>query len=288
LVPKRFKTALLRVGPRALDVSGKAGDRLVMKVRSLRKGLARRLSGLARRLDVSADTLTALADHYGTDKGSGPDGHHYTRVYSELFEKLRDRPVRLLEIGLMGLGRGGWDDELLRDSGKACGRDAPSLRMWADYFPRGEIFGFDFNDFSGVEIARCRILRGDASRPADLLAAIAETGGNFDIVIDDASHASDHQQIALGTLFPAVAPGGLYIIEDLNYQPADREPPGAVNSVDVLRRAEVTGEFRSNHLSGEAAAYLGKYVERIALFDSLARGSAIENRDALGVLWKRA
>ena len=259
-----------------------------MKLRSVRKGLARRLFGLARRLDASADPLTALADHYGTDKGSGPDGHHYTRVYSELFEKLRDRPVRLLEIGLMGLGRRGWDDELLRDSGKACGRDAPSLRMWAHYFPRGEIFGVDFNDFSGVEIARCRILRGDASRPADLLAAIDETGGNFDIVIDDASHASDHQQIALGTLFPAVAPGGLYIIEDLNYQPADREPPGAVKSVDLLRRAEVAGEFRSNHLSREAAAYLKKNVERIALFDSLAGGSAIENRDALAVLWKRA
>lgn len=227
-----------------------------MNLRSFRKRLARRLSGLARRLDGSADTLTALADRYGTDKGAAFGGHQYTRVYSELFEKLRDLPVRVLEIGLMGMGRGGWDDDRLRDSGKARARDAPSLRMWAHYFPRGAIFGLDFNDFSEVRIPRCRILRGDASRPADLLAAIDETGGNFDIVIDDASHRSDHQQIALGTLFPAVAPGGVYIIEDLNYQPPDREPPGAIKSVDVLRRAEVTGEFRSKHLPPEAAAYL--------------------------------
>lgn len=259
-----------------------------MKLRSLPKRLARRLFGLARRREASADMLTALADLYGTDKAAAFGGHQYTRVYSELFEKLRDRPVRVLEIGLMGMGRGGWDDDQLRDSGKARGRDAPSLRMWTHYFPRGEIFGLDFNDFSDVRIARCRILRGDASRPADLLAAVDETGSNFDIVIDDASHRSDHQQIALGTLFPAVAPGGFYIIEDLNYQPPDREPPDAIKSVDLLRRAEVTGEFRSNHLSREAAAYLQKHVERIALFDSLASGSTIENRDALGVLWKRA
>ena len=260
-----------------------------MKLRSGPKGLARRLAlRLARLLDPPADGLTSLANRHRTDKGSGDGGHHYTRVYSELFEHLRGRPVRVLEIGLMGLGRRGWDDELLRDKGAARGRDAPSLRLWSEYFPRGEIFGFDFNDFSGVEIARCRIFQGDASRPDDLRAVLDKIGGKLDIVIDDASHASDHQQITLGTLFPAVAPGGIYIIEDLFYQPPDREPAGATKTVDVLRRAEVTGEFRGSHLSSEEAGYLEQHVERVALFDSLARQRTIRNRDGLGVLWKKS
>ena len=259
-----------------------------MKIRTRPNGLAKRLTfHLATRLNPRANLLTSLANRYGTDKGSSRRGHHYTRIYSELFEPLRDRPVRLLEIGLMGLKRGGWNDDRLRDKGEARGRDAPSLRLWTHYFPRGEIIGFDFNDFSDVEIARCRIFRGDASRPDDLLAVMDEIGGQLDIVIDDASHASDHQQITLGTLFPAVAPGGVYIIEDLFFQPPDREPPDATKTVEILRRAEVTGEFRGSHLSPEGAAYLDEHVERVALFDSLARKSPIRHRDSLGVLWKK-
>ena len=188
----------------------------------------------------------------------------------------------------MGLDRRGWDDQSLRDRGAAHGRDAPSLRLWSDYFPRGEIFGLDFNDFSGIEIPRCRILRGDASKEADLLRVLEQIGGQLDIVIDDASHASDQQQISLGTLFPAVSPGGVYIIEDLFYQPADREPASSIRTVDMLRRAEVTGEFIGSHLSREARAYLNEHVERVALFDSLAVKRAVRNRDGIGVLWKKS
>ena len=260
-----------------------------MRPRGPHKGIVRPLAHqLARRIDPPADALTRLADRYRTDKGSRAGGHHYTRVYSELFEHLRERPVRLLEIGLMGLDRRGWDDESLRDRGAAHGRDAPSLRLWSHYFPRGEIFGLDFNDFTSVEIPRCRIFRGDASKESDLLSVVDRIGGQLDIVIDDASHATDHQQISLGTLFPAVAPGGVYIIEDLFYQPPDREPAGAIKTVDMLRRAEVTGDFMGSHLSDEARAYLNEHVERVALFDSLAARRTIRNRDGIGVIWKKA
>ena len=160
--------------------------------------------------------------------------------------------------------------------------------MWSHYFPRGEIFGLDFNDFTGVKIDRCKIFRADASRPDELRAVWDEIGGEFDVIIDDASHASDHQQITLGALFEAVKPGGVFIIEDLFFQPADREPPDATKTVDVLRRAEVTGEFRGSHLAPEASAYLEKHVERVALFDSLVRKGPIRHRDSLGVLWKKA
>lgn len=258
-----------------------------MKIRTRPNGLTRRLAFQAAKLNPRANLLTSLANRYGTDKGTGRRGHHYTRIYSELFQHLRDRPIRLLEVGLMGLRHDGWDDAAMRDRGEARGRDAPSLRTWTHYFPGGEIFGLDFNDFSDVKIARCRIFQADASSPDQLKAVLKEIGGQLDVIIDDASHASDHQQITLGALFPAVAPGGVYIIEDLFFQP-EREPPGATKTVDMLRRAEVTGEFSGNHLTSEASAYLAENVERIALFDSLARKRPIRHRDALGVLWKKA
>ena len=141
--------------------------------------LARRLAfDLATRLNPRANLLTSLANLYGTDKGTGRRGHHYTRIYSELLEPLRDRPIRMLEIGLLGMRRGGWDDKQLRDKGETHGRDAPSLRMWSRYFPRGEIFGLDFNDFTAVKIERCKIFRADASRPDELRAIGMRSAAN--------------------------------------------------------------------------------------------------------------
>ena len=258
-----------------------------MKIRTRPNGVTRQLAFHLSGLNPRGHELTRLANRYGTDKGSGKRGHRYTRIYAELFEPLRDKSIRLLEIGLMGLRTGGWDNAKLRDSGKAQGLDAPSLRLWTHYFPRAEVIGVDFNDFTSVEIPRCRIFQADASKPEDLLRVAKEAGGEFDVIIDDASHASDHQQITLGTLFPALKPGGLFIIEDLHVQPADREPEGATKTADLLRRAEVTGEFRGSHLSAEGAAYLDKNAERVALFDSLIRKSPIRHRDAIGVIWKK-
>src|SRR3990170_4948289 len=106
-----------------------------MKFQPRPNGPARRLAFLAAKLNPRANLLTSLANRYGTDKGSSRRGHHYTRIYSELFEPLRDRPVRLLEIGLMGLRYGGWNDDRLRDTGEARGRDAPSLKLWTRDFP---------------------------------------------------------------------------------------------------------------------------------------------------------
>jgi 8-demethyl-8-alpha-L-rhamnosyltetracenomycin-C 2'-O-methyltransferase len=74
----------------------------------------------------SVDPLTALAIKYGTDKW-GP--HFYTPIYHELFSAWRDRPIRLLEIGVGGYG--------FRKVGGS------SLSMWAEYFPRGHITGLD-------------------------------------------------------------------------------------------------------------------------------------------------
>lgn len=260
-----------------------------MNLRDRLRTAAQRLSrpiDLVRALTDPRDELTMLADRYGSDKGTISTGHRYTRIYSELFRPLRDRPIRLLELGLLGYGRR-WDDDSLRDSGLARGHDAPSLRMWADYFTDAEVFGVDFNDFSAVQIEGCTILRGDVSRQDDLQRLLGMIGGNLDIVIDDASHASHHQQAALGALFPALKPGGLYIVEDLAFQPEDRELPHALKTVDLLRRAELTRKFISPHMDRKTAGYLDAHVAKVALYDSVSPASPLTERDSLGILWKK-
>ena len=92
----------------------------------------------------------------------------------------------------------------------------PSLRVWRDYFPRAKLFGFDIDEFATVKIPNCTIVRGDSSSGEDVR-GLGDLGP-FDIVIEDASHASHHQQITLAALFPFMKSGGLFRIEDLHWQ----------------------------------------------------------------------
>lgn len=108
--------------------------------------------------------------------------------------------------------------------------------MWVDYFPKAHIYGFDIDDFSAVQLPRTRIIRGDQGNPEDLL-RVVQACPTFDVIIDDGSHASSHQQITLQTLFPTLVSQGLYIIEDLNFQPADIEAalPCTYKTKDLLK-----------------------------------------------------
>lgn len=141
--------------------------------------------------------LTELAIRFDADKWGG---HWYTQHYQRYFEPLRDKRVKVLEIGI-----GGYDDP---DLGGA------SLRMWKHYFWRGQVFGVDIAPKTGVAESRLRTLQGDQG-DADFLEALAAKYGPFDIVIDDGSHFSEHVITSCETLFPHVRPGGLYVIEDL-------------------------------------------------------------------------
>lgn len=80
-------------------------------------------------------SLTALANKFGTDKGTTTlDGHAYTLVYEALFENQRDNPINLLEIGLSIGG-----PELGNDANRKV-TDAPSVQMWHEYFPNAHIY----------------------------------------------------------------------------------------------------------------------------------------------------
>jgi hypothetical protein len=220
---------------------------------------------------LRGNNLTALANYYGSDKGDRIHGcHRYTRIYEKLFEDVRHKPIQLLEIGLLHPS----------DAGKF---DAPSLRMWRRYFPHARLFGIDIDDFSRVRIRNCTIMRGDMAN-RQFLTAFGRANGPFDLVIEDASHASHHQQIALGVLFPFVSPGGLYIIEDMNWQPP--EPSGAIKTRELLRRSmeDNSNSWDTPFMTDVERTYLRSNVAKITLYDSAT--SAPDKKDALGIIRK--
>ncbi len=151
------------------------------------------LKSIARRLLVLVPhkhNLDILARKYGTDKYA----NRYTVAYQRQFAAIRHRRLKILEIGI-GSGR--------------------SLRMWRDFFPRSTIYGIDIHDKREHEGRRITVFQGDQSDPLSL-SKIADEIGELDIIIDDGSHVNEHIITSFHALFPRLAEGGVYAIEDLN------------------------------------------------------------------------
>ena len=140
-------------------------------------------------------SLYLLALKYGTDKR----GHGYLRLYDQLFRPIRNKKLRILEIGV-----GGFD---------STDKGGSSLRMWKEYFKNSHIYSIDIHDKSKLEEKRIKIFKGSQNDPG-FLTDIEKQIGPIDIIIDDGSHVSKHIKTSFNTLFPLIKQGGMYIIED--------------------------------------------------------------------------
>jgi hypothetical protein len=143
------------------------------------------------------DPLTCLAIRHGTDKWVP---HAYTPIYHSHFAHLREKPIKLLEIGI-----GGYDS--LRLGGQ-------SLHMWAEYFASGQIVGIDICEKQIAPHPRIKTLVGSQDDPEFLREVIA-SHGPFDLVVDDGSHRPKHVATSFEVLFPSLSIGGFYAIEDV-------------------------------------------------------------------------
>lgn len=182
-----------------------------------------------------AVNLTDLADRYGSDKGSTK--HRYTELYHMLFSPLRDRAIAFLE---MGLQIGGPEHGASADRRTT---DLPSVRMWLEFFPKARIHGLDVSDFSWFAADRFTFHRCDMDARSNI-ARVAVDMPDFDIILDDASHASHHQQNAFLELFPKLKSSGIYIIEDLRWQPEAYERPGITKTAELFRGFSQARAFR--------------------------------------------
>lgn len=134
--------------------------------------------------------LIELAEKYGTDKA----GHGYLPYYAK---HLPSTCESFLEVGAY---------------------KGASLRMWKDLYPEAEISCFDLfldpDNISKEDVEKMGVkaYQGDQGYTQDL----NQIEGEFDVIIEDGSHRSDHQIITLNALWPKVKPGGVYVVEDLH------------------------------------------------------------------------
>lgn len=136
--------------------------------------------------------LDELALKYNTDKSSLL--HNYTEKYELYFSPLRDKSIKILEIGI---------------------QNGYSLKTWKEYFQNAEIFGVDIVDCHGMDEDRIKTLKGSQTDLA-FLQKINTDFGPFDIIIDDGSHYNTDMTVSFDILFPLLKNGGLYVVEDLH------------------------------------------------------------------------
>jgi len=175
--------------------------------------------------------LTDLADAGGSDRGS--DRHRFTELYQMLFLPLRQRKLTIALIGLDG-GVGvdlpeQWDEQA-----------RISLKMWLDYFPKAEFIALDRAEKAPLTDKRLTYTQVTFNDPGEIATALTDAP---DIVIDDATHASHHQQNAIRALFPKLQTGGLYIVEDLRSQPKTLEKQALVKTSALFQGYLDTGVF---------------------------------------------
>lgn len=140
-------------------------------------------------------TNPTLAELYATHTGKVSDKwSSYLPNYDRLFRGLRDRPIRLMEIGVQNGG---------------------SLEIWAKYFthPNSKILGVDINrECLNLRYTDTRIwvAHGDATKELDYIKT------EYDIIIDDGSHKPEDQMQSFDSWWPQIKDGGIYVVEDLH------------------------------------------------------------------------
>lgn len=138
--------------------------------------------------------LDRLALEANADKASSY--HNYTKVYAKYFDAIKDQPLKFMEIGVY---------------------QGASVKLWEAYFPNADLHFIDI-DLSRIPFkpARSHLHLADQANPNQLLAVMNETGGEFDVILDDGGHTMNQQITSFKTLFPYLKSGGVYIVEDLH------------------------------------------------------------------------
>ena len=143
---------------------------------------------------INDNNLNCIFAKYNTDKNKYY--HNYSRQYESLLSSYKDKPIKYLEIGVLG---------------------GESIKAMREVFKNAQcIVRLDINNESKqyenspqnifVEI-------GDATN-SNFINEIVQKYGTFDIILDDGSHVNRDVIKSFELLFPLLNDNGLYIVED--------------------------------------------------------------------------
>lgn len=151
-------------------------------------------------------TLDQIGIEQQTDKASQfsrtyAKPHDYLRHFEKFFEPIRNEAIKFVEIGVGG---------------------GESVRTWLEFFPSALIIGIDIvhstNEWNTPKTevhGRYHFQPGDQSSSQFWSEFVSQYGSGIDVLIDDGSHMSKDVLSTHTEMWPHIASGGLYIMEDL-------------------------------------------------------------------------
>ena len=181
--------------------------------------------------------------HFSTYQNKEIKSHNYAIFYEKYFKDLRNKELRVLEIG--------------SHEGKA-------LAAFYYFFQNAFLVGANINPFQmKFHSKRMEEIYIDVSSKKILKNFSNYINKNFDIIIDDASHNLRDILITLPIMFKKLNPGGYYVIEDVNQfevfknlNPTNER----LTPLNILKHMKDNKNFDSNFISAEEIKYLKENI----------------------------
>jgi hypothetical protein len=167
-------------------------------LRQARRGAAFAQRAWKRPTGSAQEPKNPLMDYFQSND-SGPGiwkWNHYFEIYHRHLSKFRNTECYVMEIGVYSGG---------------------SLGMWRNYFgEKAHIYGIDIQDDCKVyEQDAVKIFIGDQA-DRSFWKRVKDEVPKLDVLIDDGGHTTQQQIVTLEEMLPRLAPGGVYICEDVH------------------------------------------------------------------------
>jgi predicted O-methyltransferase YrrM len=154
-----------------------------------------------------ASELCEIGRKYDTDKSSQRNNvtdirhcHPYTLFYEGLFRNKKNAKLKIAELGVL---------------------HGSSLRMWQEYFPNSEIYGFDYHDDilerfrQSYDNSRIKLANMDVRYTDKIKKAYAGFHVCYDIIVEDTTHQFEDQLRVIENSYEYLKPGGILILENI-------------------------------------------------------------------------
>ena len=172
---------------------------------------------------------TSLCEIMGRNKSDKGDininnsWHNYTTFYYSIFNELRNKKLRIFELGL------GTNNVNLPSNMGIDGIPGASLYGWEEFFPNSCIFGADIDTDILFDTDKIKTFYCDQTNPESIknMWNKPQLNENFDIIIEDGLHKFHANVCFFDNSIHKLNSNGYYIIEDID----NNEIPLFINKI---------------------------------------------------------
>ena len=164
--------------------------------------------------ETKSTSLCEIMGNCGSDKGSlniEHSWHNYTTFYYSIFKDLREKKLRVFELGL------GTNNVNIPSNMGEGGTPGASLFGWSEFFFNSRIFGADIDTDILFNTDKIKTFYCDQRDPEIIKKMWNELDlqDNFDIIIEDGLHTFNANVTFFENSIHKLNPNGYFIIEDI-------------------------------------------------------------------------